>query len=69
MIRENFKGLLKMRDISPMWAYRGTLSKMRTCPARCGTLGKYGVHQPIATHENRLHISNFQNKSVSSAFN
>ena len=69
MIRENFKGLLKMRDISPMRAYRGTLNKMRTCSARCGTVGKYGVHQPIATHENRLHAGNFQNKSVSSAFN
>ena len=41
MMRENFKGLLKMRDISSMRSYRGTLSKMRTCPAPYGTVGKY----------------------------
>ena len=27
------------------------------------------VHQPIPTHENREHSGNFQNESVSSAFN
>ena len=27
------------------------------------------VHHPIPTHENREHSGNFQNKSVSSAFN
>ena len=37
----------------------------------CGGNVNYykGVYQPIPTRENREHPGNFQNKSVSSAFN
>ena len=37
----------------------------------CGVNVNYykSVHQPIPTRENREHPGNFQNKSVSSAFN
>ena len=38
MMRENFKGLLKMRDISSMRSYRGTLSKMLRVPRHAGRL-------------------------------
>ena len=35
-----------------------------------GNISYYkSVHQPIPTRENREHPGNFQNKSVSSAFN
>ena len=36
----------------------------------CGGYVNYykSVHHPILTHENREHPGNFQNKSVSSAF-
>ena len=37
----------------------------------CGVNVNYykSVHHPISTRENREHPGNFQNKSVSSAFN
>ena len=37
----------------------------------CGSNANYykSAHQPIPTRENRDHHGNFQNKSVSSAFN
>ena len=44
MMRENFKRFLKMWNISPMLAYRRTLSKTRTCPARYRTVGKYEIN-------------------------
>ena len=42
-MRENFKGFLKMQVISSMRAYRGTLTKRCTRPARCVMVGKYAV--------------------------
>ena len=40
MMAENFNRFVKMQDISSMQVYRETLRKMRTCPTRCGTVGK-----------------------------
>ena len=55
-MRENFKGFLKIRDISLMWAYCGTSVKMRTCPAQCGTVGKYGTVHSEKTHKKAIYL-------------
>ena len=55
-MRENFKGFLKMRDISLMRAYRGTSIKMRTCNAQCGTVGKYGIVHSEKTQKKAIYL-------------